>query len=338
MLFIGCTKEPTAPPSNINQVILYNWAEYTSLSVIKEFEKETGIKVIIKTFDTIEEQLAKLESNPQFCDLTVLDSYKAKKKYLNLKVIQKIDIKRLKHQNYKNPFKDFNSPGIPYAIGLTGFAINSKFIKEEITDYSFLLDPQYKNKISLLDDPEECYLALARFLNFDLKVDPDLNTQKELEDTCLQFKENEITLNDTLSNLDLLTSGEKWIVQTYSGDFANAQLENEHIQFVNPKGDIHLWAESICLVKNSANKGNAYKLLNFLSRPKSAATFSNEFLYTNGIMGSDDFMLESTKSNPLVNIPETTLKKGDFYLVDEGKNSIMQKLLAILKVKTRPKK
>ena len=52
-------KNTRKPPAS-KEVVLYNWKEYTSLDTLKEFEKESGIKVILKEFDTQDEQLANL--------------------------------------------------------------------------------------------------------------------------------------------------------------------------------------------------------------------------------------------------------------------------------------
>ena len=41
---------------------LFNWTDYTSDEMIAKFEKETGIKVTIDTYDSNETALAKLSS------------------------------------------------------------------------------------------------------------------------------------------------------------------------------------------------------------------------------------------------------------------------------------
>ena len=42
---------------------LYNWADYTPDELIKKFESETGIQVIVDTYDSNETLLAKLQAS-----------------------------------------------------------------------------------------------------------------------------------------------------------------------------------------------------------------------------------------------------------------------------------
>ena len=311
------------------EVILYNWKEYTSLDVLKKFEAQTGIKVILKEFETIDEQIGKLQSDPYFCDLTVIDSHVAADQYLSMKLITKLDSKKLKNISlYESHFKQFQDTGIPYSYGITGYAIDTKKIKKVYDDYSFFYNPLYKGKISLLNDQFDVFLDLLVAIDVNINSDLSSTTKIELNKLAAQIKNNECNFNETFTNLDQLVDGSKWIVQTYSGDAASYMEENEHISFVFNKGAYNAWSESVCLSSNAPNKENAYKLLNFLSQPENAAAFSNEFYYANGIIGSDQYLDETIKANPLINIPEATRKRGVFYLKSKDSNSVMQELFS----------
>lgn len=317
------------PAVSSNEVILYNWKEYTSLETLKKFEKESGIKVILKEFETIDEQIGKLQSNPFFCDLTVIDSHVAAGQYLSMKLITRLDLSKLKHiPLYENHFKDFKEVGIPYSYGITGFAIDTRQVKKTYENYSFLTDPAYKGKISFLDDQFDLFLDLLVALNIDINSDIDPQTRLKLNVFVEQIKNNECDFDETFTNLDKLVEGKKWIVQTYSGDAASYMKDHEYIAFIFNKNSYNAWSETVCLTQNSPNKENAYKLLNFLSRPENAAAFSNEFYYANGIIGSSKFMDEELKKNPLINIPEEIRKKGVFYLKSKDSNSLMQEIFS----------
>lgn len=333
-LLLSCDKESVKKPNiqaESKEVVLYNWKEYTSLSVLKEFEAETGIKVILKEFETLDEQIATLQSNPRFCDLTVFDSHMAKKQFRPMKIIKKLDISKLTNTaNYVSQFNDFKDVGIPYSFGITGYAVDTRKVKADFTNYKFLLSPLYKSKLSLLDDPVDVYLSLVLASKNDINKAPTPKSTKEIEDFTLALKENDISFHETFTNLDLLVAGEKWIVQTYNGDAASYMEENDFIKFIFPKRNYNAWSEMICLTTNSPNEKNAYKLLDFLSRPKAAADFSNEFLYANGISGSDKFMNEDIKNNLLINLNDDTRSKGTFYFKSKEGNSAAQRIYSIL--------
>ena len=46
--------------ANKESITVYNWGEYIDPDLLKQFEKETGIKVIYETFDSNEGMMAKL--------------------------------------------------------------------------------------------------------------------------------------------------------------------------------------------------------------------------------------------------------------------------------------
>ena len=48
--------------ADAGELHIYNWTDYTSDEMVKKFEKETGIKVTIDTYDSNETALAKLKS------------------------------------------------------------------------------------------------------------------------------------------------------------------------------------------------------------------------------------------------------------------------------------
>lgn len=319
------------PASPKNEVILYNWKEYTSLDVLKKFEQQTGIKVILKEFDTIEEQIGTLQSNPYFCDLTVVDTHVAASQFLNTRLIEKLDTNLLENTNlFETHFKEFTYLSVPYSFGITGYAIDTRKMKKEYKDYAFLTDPAFKGKIAMLDDPYDCFLSIMVATGNDIneQITPEILAQ--LESFCLKLRENQINFNETFTNLDNLVKGEKWIVQTYSGDASSYQQENEFIKFFFNSEKYNAWSESICLAANAPNKENAYKLINFLTRPVNAAAFSNEFFYANGITGSDKFMSEKIQSNPLINIATEVRNRGIFYLKSKDSNAVMQKIFSML--------
>ena len=339
LLVAACKDEPEKEQvksyPETKEVILYNWKEYTSLSVLKRFEKETGIKVILKEFDTIGEQLANLRANPQFCDLTIFDSHMAKDQFVGLKLIKTLDMSQLKNvDNYTQHFKEFQNTGVPYSYGATGFALDTKKILKEYTDYTFLSEPEFKGKVALLDDPVDYFLASLTAVHFDYKAQNTFTKEviKDIDTFTEKLIANKPLINETFSNLDNLVSGKVVIAHTYSGDCASYQKENPHIKFFIPENGFNAWSESICLTTNSPNQLNAYKLLNFLSTQKAAAEFSNEFYYANGIKGSEKFMAKEIQENPLVNMSEQVRKKARYYLKSKEDNALTQKIFAKLKV------
>ena len=53
---------------------IYNWTDYTSPEMVKKFEKDTGIKVTIDTYDSNETALAKLSSGAAGYDVIIISN------------------------------------------------------------------------------------------------------------------------------------------------------------------------------------------------------------------------------------------------------------------------
>lgn len=61
--------------SGANTLTIYNWGDYIDEDLIKQFEKETGIKVIYETFDSNEAMLTKIEQGGTTYDIAIPSEY-----------------------------------------------------------------------------------------------------------------------------------------------------------------------------------------------------------------------------------------------------------------------
>src|SRR5210317_566563 len=81
------------------ELFIYNWTEYTPPELVEKFEKETGIKVSVDTYDSNETLLAKLQAGATGYDL-VVPSQNFVPILVNEGLIQKVGVHSL--PNYKN--------------------------------------------------------------------------------------------------------------------------------------------------------------------------------------------------------------------------------------------
>src|SRR5210317_240783 len=81
------------------ELFIYNWTEYTPPELIAKFEKETGIKVSVDTYDSNETLLAKLQAGATGYDI-VVPSQNFVPIMVNEGLIQKVGVHSL--PNYKN--------------------------------------------------------------------------------------------------------------------------------------------------------------------------------------------------------------------------------------------
>ncbi|WDE98708.1 spermidine/putrescine ABC transporter substrate-binding protein [Lentisphaera profundi] len=314
-----------------NELILYNWEEYTPANIIEQFEKETGIKVVIKEFQTVDEQIATLQSEPDFCDLTIVGVTEAKQVFTPLKLIEEIDRNQLTgNHKYNDFFKNSETYGVPYCSGLLGFAVDKRYVDLAFKDFSFLVsDPQYKGKISLLDEPSDIYYLLMNSVGASVN-----SVNRDDHDRARQFTSKIISMEphiqDLYSGLDDLNEGKIWMAMAYSGDALMYQEENSNIEFVYPQDRPFIWRDMLCLNINAPNKKNAYRFLDFINTPQVAAEIAVQFKTSPGIIGAEKYMDRETMTNPLVNIPKSLSDTCEVIVRFKENNAIINELYTYL--------
>src|SRR6476660_3557016 len=148
-----------APDSKVKNV--YNWSDYIAEDTIKNFEKETGIKVNYDNYDTNEVLQAKLVAGNTGYDIVVPGSHFAKLQ-IESGLLQKLDRSKLTNWGNLDPtlLKQLANvdPGNQYPVdwlwGYVTVGINVPKVKAALGDlpmpdnaWSLIFDPKYASKL-----------------------------------------------------------------------------------------------------------------------------------------------------------------------------------------------
>ncbi|KAE9708176.1 spermidine/putrescine ABC transporter substrate-binding protein, partial [Escherichia coli] len=79
LLFSAKFIDPPPKSGKGNILYVYNWGEYIDPALLKKFEKEYGIRVILETFDSNESMLAKIKNGGTHYDIAVPSEYAIQK-------------------------------------------------------------------------------------------------------------------------------------------------------------------------------------------------------------------------------------------------------------------
>jgi len=303
-----------------NTLALYNWKEYTDLSVLKDFEKETGIKIILYEYETTPMMVGDVRANPGKYDVIIMEGYIVPS-MKDLKLIEKLDLNKI--QNYKNVKKEliekpiYDHQGkysVPHLWGGTkGLVYNDKFVKEHIDSWKVLWDKKYRNKIALMDEPRNLLIPLLKISGYSLNT-KEPNELKIAEKNALLLKKNGVILGDTLGNIEKVMSGEIWIAQAFNGDVFYKAGHRKDIKFVLPVEGSDISCDYTCLSCDSKNKEGAYKFINYLLRPDISAKFANNFFYVSPVFGAEKYIDKKILNNPVVYPPADRMKKGEAFM------------------------
>ena len=153
----------TGPASGADPKVLniYNWSDYIADDTIKNFEKETGIKVNYDNYDTNEVLHAKLVAGQTGYDIVVPGAHFAKTQ-IEGGLLQKLDRSKLSNWNNLDPalLKQLANvdPGNQYLVdwlwGYVTVGINVPKVKAALGDlpmpdnaWSLIFDPKYASKL-----------------------------------------------------------------------------------------------------------------------------------------------------------------------------------------------
>ena len=92
-IITGCGGE------NKKTITVYNWADYIDESVLEDFEKEYGIKVIYETFATNEDMYVKLKAGGANYDVLIPSDYMIER-LIKEDMLQKIDLNNIPNFEY----------------------------------------------------------------------------------------------------------------------------------------------------------------------------------------------------------------------------------------------
>ncbi|MCP4713560.1 MAG: spermidine/putrescine ABC transporter substrate-binding protein [Deltaproteobacteria bacterium] len=303
------------------EIILINWEKYFDLSVLKDFEKQTGIHVTLKEYGQVDELISRLQSDPTQYDIIITD-WVAMSFLIKSKMLAKLELSRLpnfKHidKHYKNlPFDADNTYSIPYLYGTTGLAVNTRFVKEPVTSWNVLYDPRYKSKIALMADPRETMTAILKSQGLSVNT-KNRDQLKVAEGKALLLRENGVVFSNYYPLEKEIKKGNVWIAMAYSGDLLKATQKNPDIVYVLPVEGSNKFIDNYTISRYSKKTEEVYAFLNFILDPKIAARISNSQFYASPNRDAAPMIRKDIRSNPIIYPPKESLDRCE-YLDDVG--------------------
>ena len=261
---------------------LYNWVDYTPPELISKFEKETGIKVNVDSYDSNETLLAKLKSGATGYDV-VVPSQNFVTIMISEGMLEKIPVKSM--SNYKNVDKRWQSPpwdptqdySAPWQMGTTSFSINMDGYDGPGNSLKEFFEPNdsVSGKVQVFRTPDEVIPLALMYLGYP-QCNENPKQMKEVQELLIKQKKHVKTYNSE-TMIANLASGEVMVSSHWDGYSMKNRTENNvpNLKFVHPKEGIIGWFDSLVVPKGAPNKANAEKFLNFMMDAKNGAEISN---------------------------------------------------------------
>lgn len=296
--FVGCGSSNAGENGTIN---VFNWGEYIDESLIKDFEKETGIKVNYSTYDTNEIMYQKVKTNPGTYDIVIPSDYMVEK-MIQEDLLEKIDFNNIPNYQYiDEKFKNLsydptNEYSVPYTWGTVGIVYDTTVVDEPVTSWDILWDSKYKDNVYMYNSLRDS-LAITLVKNgYSLNsTNPDeINIAKKDLLKQLTLTAPIYVIDEVRDNM---ISGEKALAVAYSGDASYIISQNPDMAYVIPDEGSNKWFDALAIPKGAKNKAGAEAFINFLCDPENAKTNIEYIEYSTPNSGAFELLDEEVKNN-----------------------------------------
>ncbi len=307
-------------------VNVYAWTDEIPDFVVRQFEKETGIKVNFSTYENNELMYAKIRASKNAgYDVIMPSSYfvdRMRKQQLL------IPLDKTKIPNWKNLNPTFlnqqydpnNAYSVPYIWGVTGIFVNTQYYSpNSIKQWSDFWDNRYVNQLMLLEDTREVFAMALLSLGYSINDRDPVHIKQAFLKLKDMMKNVKVFSTDTV--VSIIIDEDANLGMAFNGDTFKASRENKHVTFVFPQDGFVIWVDNFSIPQNAAHQQEAYQFINFMLRPDIAKAIA---LYTNfpiANLAGQKLLPPEMRNNPIIYPSKEVLKHGEFQ-VDLGEETL----------------
>jgi spermidine/putrescine transport system substrate-binding protein len=291
-------------PNENGPLNVYNYADYLDPQQLKKFQKLTGTKIQVATYNSADEAIAKLAAGAVAFDVIVGLTGSNIVNLIAQQLLQPLNHSYLTNferniwPELQDPFYDRGSRyTVPYVVWGDGIGWRNDKIAEDIATMDvpwdiFWQSQAYRGKVAILDDKRD---ALSMPMQRDAMrtgLRPDLNTE-DPEIVAKAGRDLEqltdiVNVKVAITDYQTLPEGKTWLHQSWSGDLLGAAF------YYMPKGVpptvLSYWApdengvvqnDFFCIGRTAKNPALAHRFVDFFMREQVAyENFVNFVGYT----------------------------------------------------------
>jgi putrescine transport system substrate-binding protein len=302
---------------------IYNWSDYIADDTVKNFEKETGIKVRYDLFDNNEILNSKLVAGKSGYDIVVPTAQWARLQ-IDAKLLRKLDKSKLTNLKNLDPaiqakltsIDPANEYLVDWLWGYTTVGINVNKVKAALggmpmpdNAWDLIFNPKYAAKlkscgVSFLDSPSEVLPAALMYLGKPAysKNAADYAEAGKLLSSIRPY----VTLFSSSGYINDMANGAVCVALGWSGDINIARQRavdaknGNVIEVLVPKTAAALVFDTMAIPADAPHPNNAHLWINYIMRPEVHASLTNKVFYANPNTASLKFVRKDIASNKTV--------------------------------------
>ncbi len=336
------------------QLNIYNWADYIGPDTIKDFEQETGIKVIYDNFDSYEALDAKILTGGSGYDIIFPDNTLA---YHHIKAGLYKPLDKSKLPNFKNldPFvleqlaavDPGNAHVVPYMWWTNGVVYNPDQVKQRMPDapidsLALVFDPKVVAKfkdcgVIFLDSPGDMFGLALRYLG----KDPNSNDPADIKAAAdlMSAVRPSVQRFDNVAQINALAAGDACISVNWSGATMQAIARAAEVgskvklEYAVPKEGANIGFDGMAIPADAPHPAEALEFLNYMLRPDVIAKVTAYINYASANQESLSLLDGGVRNNPVL-FPSEAARKTLYPSIPRDENGLAEMNRAWTLVKT----
>jgi spermidine/putrescine transport system substrate-binding protein len=307
LLLAACAKP--APKT----VTVFMWSEYMDPALIERFEKETGLKIVLDTYENTESMMSKVATAGDQYDVVVVSDHAiptmaAKGTFRALDLAKIPNAKNVSARFVKPAYDPNGAYSLPYQWGTMGLVYRTDKLPGFVASWSAVLDPaKQPGPVVLLDSMRDLLGAGLIAKGFSPNSRDALQL-KEAGDLVRSARTKRLVgFYGSPDSVGKVLAGDAWIGVAYNGD-AVAKLDDATDFAVPGEGTI-IWVDAMTIPAKAPNPDGAHRFIDFILKPDVGAQLSNYLEYATPNEASLALITPEVKENPRVYPTEAQLAR-----------------------------
>ena len=299
------------------EVNVYNWGEYIDMSVLEDFQKETGIKVNYQTFESNEAMYAVLDGDGADYDVIIPSDYM---------ISRLIDEDKLEPLNFdnipnfsdvdpelKNPEYDpENLYSVPYMWGLMGVIYNTTMVDEaDLGSWDLLWNEKYAGDIVMIDNSRDAIGIALKSQGISYNTTDAAQITAAVDRLVEQKPLVQAYVMDEV--FQKMEGGNAAIGTYYYGDYLTMVENNPDLGFYIPEEGTNIYVDAMCILKDAPNKENAEIFINYMCSTEAGLKNCEEIWYSSPLLSVRDALDPEVSSDPLAYPDEAIMAQCESY-------------------------
>lgn len=300
-----------------NTLNLLIWSEYIDPDIITQFEEEYGAEVVIDTYESNEDAIAKLQAGGLGLYDVVVPSNYIIPTFIELGLLQPLDkdivtnLENLSGNFADPPYDPDNTYTAAYQWGTTGIAYRSDLV-DEPESWGVLYSPDGTDQpFALLDDMRPMIGSSLLYLGYPYNSE-DEDQLIEARDLLIDAKNRSLGFYGSPAARNLLISGDAAYAVVYSGDALGAFADDERIAYIIPEEGAEVWVDSMAVLADAPNPELANEFINFILRPEIGAQLTDYVSYATPNEEAVPLVDVEIRDNPIIFLSDEAMENLHF--------------------------